>query len=76
LGAIAFRDVAKNIAPKGRSYRSNARGLPRVVHLSGIWPDALISGFGASGYVVLFEVEGAKTVTVLAVRHQREDDCR
>jgi plasmid stabilization system protein ParE len=34
----------------------------------------LVIGFGASGYVLLFEVEGASTVTVLAARHQREDD--
>lgn len=34
----------------------------------------LIIPFGASGYVALFEIENAETVTVLAVRHQREDD--
>jgi plasmid stabilization system protein ParE len=34
----------------------------------------LIIAFGASGYVALFEIDGAKAVTVLAVRHQREDD--
>lgn len=34
----------------------------------------LIVSFGASGYVALFEIEDAETVTVLAVRHQREDD--
>lgn len=34
----------------------------------------LVIGFGASGYVALFEIEDATTVTVLAVRHQREDD--
>lgn len=36
----------------------------------------LLIPFGASGYVVLFEIENARTVTVLAVRHQREDDYR
>ena len=30
--------------------------------------------FGASGYVALFEIEGSDVVTILAVRHQREDD--
>ena len=30
--------------------------------------------FGKSGYVALFEIDDAKTVTVLAVRHQRESD--
>lgn len=34
----------------------------------------LVIGFGASGYVLLFEVESDQVVTVLAVRHQREDD--
>ena len=33
-----------------------------------------VIGFGSSGYVALFEVEDKETVTVLAVRHQREDD--
>jgi len=30
--------------------------------------------FGQSGYVVLFEIENQETVTILAVRHQREED--
>jgi len=34
----------------------------------------LIIPFGASGYVALFEIEKRETVTVLAVRHQREED--
>ena len=34
----------------------------------------LIISFGASGYVALFEIDNAATVTVLALRHQREED--
>jgi mRNA-degrading endonuclease RelE of RelBE toxin-antitoxin system len=34
----------------------------------------LIAPFGSAGYVVLFEVEDASTVSILAVRHQRKDD--
>jgi plasmid stabilization system protein ParE len=34
----------------------------------------LLIPFGSSGYVALFEVEDAATVTILAVRHQLEDD--
>jgi plasmid stabilization system protein ParE len=34
----------------------------------------VIIPFGASGYVALFEIEGNDLVTVLAVRHQLEDD--
>ncbi len=34
----------------------------------------LIIPFGGSGYVALFEIENRDTVTLLAVRHQREED--
>jgi len=34
----------------------------------------LLVPFGSAGYVVLFEIENSRTVTILAVRHQREDD--
>ncbi len=34
----------------------------------------MIIPFGGAGYVALFEIEDEKTVTVLAVRHQREED--
>lgn len=34
----------------------------------------LVIPFGAAGYVALFEIEDEQTVTILAVRHQREDD--
>lgn len=34
----------------------------------------LVVSFGGTGYVALFEIEDAQTVTILAVRHQREDD--
>ena len=34
----------------------------------------LIIPFGASGYVALFEIENRDAVTLLAVRHQREED--
>jgi plasmid stabilization system protein ParE len=34
----------------------------------------LIIPFGGSGYVALFEIENPDTVTILALRHQREED--
>lgn len=34
----------------------------------------LVIPFGGAGYVALFEIENEHTITVLAVRHQREDD--
>ena len=45
----------------------------RAAHADPRFRELLIS-FGRSGYVALFEVEDSSTVTVLAVRHQREDD--
>ena len=34
----------------------------------------LIIPFGSAGYVALFEIEDQHTVTILAIRHQREED--
>ena len=34
----------------------------------------LIIPFGCAGYVALFAIDDNRTVTVAAVRHQREDD--
>ena len=34
----------------------------------------IVIPFGASGYVALYEIDDETTVTILAVRHQREDD--
>ncbi|GAC1041947.1 type II toxin-antitoxin system RelE/ParE family toxin [Rhizobium sp. No.120] len=34
----------------------------------------LVIPFGSSGYVALFEIEDSETVTILAIRHQREED--
>ena len=34
----------------------------------------LVIPFGSAGYVALFEIDGPSIVTILAVRHQREDD--
>ena len=34
----------------------------------------LLIPFGNAGYVALFEIEDSQTVTIMAVRHQREED--
>lgn len=34
----------------------------------------LLIPFGGSGYVALYRIDDDRTVTILAVRHQREDD--
>ena len=36
--------------------------------------ESLVMFVGANGYVALFEIEDSQTVTVLAIRHQREED--
>lgn len=41
---------------------------------SGAFLRELIIPFGNSGYVALFEIEAGGYVTILAIRHQREDD--
>lgn len=34
----------------------------------------IVISFGHAGYVALFEIDDDSTLTILAVRHQREDD--
>ena len=34
----------------------------------------LVIPFGSAGYVALFEIESGNTVSILALRHQREED--
>lgn len=34
----------------------------------------IVIPFGGAGYVALFEIDGPRHVSILAVRHQREED--
>jgi plasmid stabilization system protein ParE len=34
----------------------------------------LLIPFGGAGYVALFKIENNETVTIIAIRHQREED--
>jgi plasmid stabilization system protein ParE len=34
----------------------------------------MVIPFGSAGYVALYEIDDAKTVTIIAIRHQREND--
>jgi plasmid stabilization system protein ParE len=36
----------------------------------------MVIPFGTAGYVALFDIEEGNIVTILAVRHQREEDYR
>ena len=55
-------------------------GAPHEFHDHPATPDPflreLVIPFGAAGYVALFEIESNGIVSILAVRHQREDDYR
>jgi plasmid stabilization system protein ParE len=46
----------------------------RKAHSSMPFLRELIIPFGASGYVALFEIDDDQTLTILAVRRQRESD--
>jgi plasmid stabilization system protein ParE len=62
----AIRDAMFSLERSPFSYRKAMDGNPFLREL--------VIPFGAAGYVALFEIDDAQTVTVLAVRHQREDD--
>lgn len=62
----AIRNGIRGLEISPFSYRKAASDAPFLREL--------IIPFGSSGYVALFEIEDEQTVTILAVRHQREDD--
>lgn len=64
----AIRHAIRGLETSPFSYRKAMKDNPFVREL--------IIPFGASGYVALFEIDNKDTVTVLAVRHQREEDYR
>lgn len=59
-----------------RAVESHLSRTPFIFRKVGTSPflRELIVPFGSSGYVALYEIEGAKTINILAVRHQLEDD--
>ena len=52
------------------------RRTPFIFRKAGTSPflRELVIPFGSAGYVALYEIQDAKTVNVLALRHQLEDD--
>lgn len=64
----AIRQAIRSLEISPFSYRKASAGNPFLREL--------IIPFGSSGYVALFETEDSVTVTILALRHQREDDYR
>jgi plasmid stabilization system protein ParE len=68
LAERALGAIAGSVASLARS--------PFIYRKAGASPflRELVIPFGSSGYVALFEIDDASTVTILAVRHQLEDD--
>lgn len=62
----AIHQAIRSLENSPFSYRKASPGDPFLREL--------VIPFGASGYVALFEIDDDKTVTLLALRHQREDD--
>lgn len=63
----AIRNAVRSLALSPFSFRKVIPGNPFLREL--------VIPFGATGYVALFEIDDDKTVSILAVRLQREDDC-
>ena len=68
VAEVALKAITSAVDNLGRS--------PFIYRKAGQSPflRELLIPFGNSGYVALFEIEDASTVTILAVRHQLEDD--
>ena len=62
----AIRNAIRSLELTPFSFRKAIPGNPFLREL--------IIPFGAIGYVALFEIDTEENVTILAVRHQREDD--
>ncbi len=62
----AIKGAAKGLALSPFSYRKVSPDNPFLREL--------VIPFGSSGYVALFEIDDERTISILAVRHQREDD--
>jgi plasmid stabilization system protein ParE len=62
----AIRNAVRSLELSPFSYRKATSSNPFLREV--------VIPFGASGYVALFEIDDDKTVSILAVRHQREDD--
>lgn len=46
----------------------------RKVDPRNAWLREIVISFGHAGYVALFEIDDDSTLTILAIRHQREED--
>ena len=64
---------ARDAIAKGLAFLEDFPFTCRKAAASPFLREFIIS-FGSAGYVALYEIEDNNTVTILAIRHQREDD--
>ena len=62
----AIRNAIRSLELTPFSFRKAIPGNPFLREM--------VIPFGVSGYVALSEIDNEETVTILALRHQREDD--
>ncbi len=67
-------ESAKNAIGKGMAFLEDFPFACRKANPENPFLREMLISFGNSGYVVLFEIENKTTVTILAVRHQKESD--
>ena len=65
---------AKDALSKGMEFIKDFPFACRKANREDPFLREMLISFGNSGYVVLFEIENKTTVTILAVRHQKESD--
>jgi plasmid stabilization system protein ParE len=67
-------EAARRALHKGMELLADFPFTTRAVQSGNPFLRELVIPFGHSGYVALYEIEDSQTITVLAVRHQREED--
>lgn len=75
--AIRDRQAARRASKVIRASMKLLQDFPftcRKVDLAQPFLRELLISFGRSGYVALFEIDDDSTITITAVRHQREED--
>ncbi|HJP99822.1 MAG TPA: type II toxin-antitoxin system RelE/ParE family toxin [Rhodanobacteraceae bacterium] len=71
---IPAADAALRALDKGWEMLRSFPFSARRVDVANPFLREMLIPFGNAGYVALFEIDDDTTLTVLAVRHQREDD--
>jgi plasmid stabilization system protein ParE len=79
LGALALRDLsqaekARKKIDAGLKLLKDFPFTCRKAQPENPFLRELVIQFGSSGFIALFEIEDADFVTILAFRHQRQDD--